>query len=171
MKFFDFSTYEARWYFYVKYFLPVFLIFFSWVIIGSLIEINYRKENLNKITGRIINIKEVQTRNSKKSQDYELRLYLDNYSKYFRITDNFKYQNIQRKLKFGDDVQIYFRPKYLLAFGFGKQTDVYQLEYKKEVLLDLSKRKRNSEGLIVMSLIFILIFGTIYYFANRKLNS
>jgi hypothetical protein len=169
MNFFDyFSTYEGQWKFFVKYFLPVFLILFSWVLIGNLIEINYRIDNLNKITGRIININEVQTLNSKKNQDYELRLYLNNYPNYFRITDNFKYQNIQNKLKFGDEVQIYFRPKYMVVFGFGKQRDVYQLESKNEILFDLDNRKRNSKGLMIISTIFLLIFGTVYFFCKKE---
>ena len=170
MKFYDFSTYEARWIFYVKYFLPVFLIFFSWVVIGNLIELNYKKDNLIKISGEIININEVVSIKRKNSQDYELRLYLNNYQKYFRILDNFKYDNIQKKIKIGDEVQIYFRPKYLVPLGMGRQTDIYQLESKNEILLDLSERKRKSKGLIVISLIALTIFGAAYYFAKRKIN-
>ena len=52
----------------------------------------------------------------------------------------------------------------------GKQTDIYQLESKNEILLDLSERKRKSKGLIVISLIFLSIFGAVYYFAKRKIN-
>jgi hypothetical protein len=57
-----------------------------------------------------------------------------------------------------------------VPFGLGKQTDVYQLEYKREILFDISQRKRNSKDIIVISLIFLSIFGTVYYFANRRLN-
>ena len=171
MKFFKDFWSLSRWEFYVKYFLLFILIVFSWMLIGNLIEVNYRKDYLNKVKGRIMIIGENLTRDYKKNQEYELVIYLDNYPKYFRITDNYKYQNIKKKLKFGDEVEIYFRPKYLVAFGLGKQTDVYQLEYKKEILFDLSKRKRNSKGLIIISLIFLLIFGSVYYFANRKLCS
>ena len=153
------------------FFLPIVIVFFPWVIVGNIIELNYRKENLNKITGQIINIKEIQIRNSRKNQDFELRLYLDNYKKYFRITDNFKYQNIKNKLKIGDEIEIYFRPKYYVLFGFGKQTDVYELQHKNATLFNISERKRNSKGLIKISLIAILIFGSIYYFAKRKIKN
>jgi hypothetical protein len=170
MKFFELPTYEDRWEYYIKYFLPVFLIFFTWVVIGNLIELNYKKDNLIKITGRIININEAVSTKRKNSQDYELRLYLNNYPEYFRILDNFKYDKIQKKVKLGDEVQIYFRPKYLVPLGMGRQTDIYQLERKNEILLDLSERKRKSKGFIVISLIFLLIFGALHYFAKRKLN-
>ena len=163
--------YVERWNRYVIYFLPIILVFFGWVIIGNIIELNYRKENLNNITGQIINIKEIQTSNSRKNQDFELRLYLDNYKKYFRITDNFKYQNIRNKLKIGDEIKIYFRPKYYVLFGFGKQTDVYELQHKNETLFNISERKRNSKGLIKISLIAVLIFGSVYYFARRKIKN
>ncbi len=171
MKFFKDFWSLSRWEFYVKYFLPFILIVFSWTLIGNLIEVNYRKDYLNKVKGRIVIINENLTKDYRNNQDYELVIYLDNYSNYFRITDNYKYKNIQKKLKFGDEVEIYFRPKYLVAFGLGKQTDIYQLEYKKEILFDLSQRKRNSKGLIILSLIFLLIFGSVYYFANKKLRS
>ena len=161
--------YVERWNRFVIYFLPIVIVFFTWVIVGNIIELNYRKENLNNITGQIINIKEIQTRNSRKNQDFELRLYLDNYKKYFRITDNFKYQKIEKKLKIGDEIKIYFRPKYYVLFGFGKQTDVYELQHKNETLFNISERKRNSKGSIKISLIVVLIFGSVYYFARRKI--
>lgn len=162
--------YVERWNRFVIYFLPIVIIFFTWVIVGNIIELNYRKENLNNITGQIINIKEIQTRNSRKNQDFELRLYLNNYKKYFRITDNFKYQKIEKKLKIGDEIKIYFRPKYYVLFGFGKQTDVYELQHKNETLFNISERKRNSKGSIKISLIVVLIFGSVYYFARRKIK-
>ena len=163
--------YVKRWNRFVIYFLPIVLIFFSWIIIGNLIELNYQKENLNNISGQIINIKEIQTRNSRRNQDFELRIQLNSFRKYFRITDNFKYQNIEKKLKIGDEVKIYYRPNYYVLFGFGKQTDVYQLEYKNETLFNISERKRNSKGLIKISLVSVLIFGSVYYFAKRKIRS
>ena len=163
--------YVERWNRYVNYFLPNVIVFFAWVIVGNIIELNYRKENLNNITGQIINIKAIQTSNSRKNQDFELRLYLDNYKKYFRITDNFKYQNIENKLKIGDEIKIYFRPKYFVLFGFGKQTDVYELQHKNETLFNISERKRNSEGIIKISLIAVLIFGSVYYSGRRKIKN
>ena len=163
--------YVERWNRFVIYFLPIVIVFFTWIIVGNIIELNYRKENLNEITGQIINIKEIQTRNSRKNQDFELRLYLDNYKKYFRITDNFKYQKIEKKLKIGDEIKIYFRPKYYVLFGFGKQTDVYELQHKNKTLFNISERKRNSKGSIKISLIAVLIFGSVYYFARRKIKN
>ena len=163
--------YIKRWNRYVIYFLPIILIFFTWIIIGNLIELNYKKENLNNITGQIINIKEIQTRNSRRNQDFELRIQLNSFQKHFRITDNFKYQNIEKKLKIGDEIKIYYRPNYYVLFGFGKQTDIYELEYKSETLFNISERKRNSKGLIKISLIAILIFGSVYYFAKRKIRN
>ena len=132
---------------------------------------NYQKENLNNISGTIINIKEIQTRNSRRNQDFELRIQLNNYKKYFRITDNFKYQNIEKKLKIGDEIKIYYRPDYYVLFGFGKQTDIYELEYKYGTLFNISERKRNSKGLIKIGLIAVLIFGSVYYFAKRKIKN
>ena len=163
--------YVERWNRYVIYFLPFVIIFFSWTIIGNLIELNYQKENLNNISGTIININEIQTRNSRRNQDFELRIQLNNYKKYFRITDNFKYQNIEKKLKIGDEIKIYYRPDYYVLFGFGKQTDIYELEYKYGTLFNISERKRNSKGLIKISLIAVLIFGSVYYFAKRKIKN
>ena len=163
--------YVERWNRFVIYFLPIVIVFFTWVIVGNIIELNYRKENLNNITGQIINIKEIQTRNSRKNQDFELRLYLDNYKKYFRITDNFKYQKIEKKMKIGDEIKIYFRPKYYVLFGFGKQTDVYELQHKNETLFNISEQKRKSKGSIKISLIVVLIFGSVYYFARRKIKN
>ena len=163
--------YVERWNRYVIYFFPVIIIFFTWVIVGNIIELNYRKENLNKITGQIINIKEIKTRNSSKNQDFELRIHLDNYKNYFRITDNFKCKNIENKLKIGDEIKIYFRPKYYVLFGFGKQTDIYELQHKNETLFNISERKRNSKGLIKISLIVVLIFSSVYYFARRKIKN
>ena len=177
MKFFNFFStiktewiYEKQWIFYVKYFLPFILIIFSWGLVGNLIESNYKKENLIKITGKIKNIKEVLNLKRKNSEDLELRIYLENYPEYFRILDNFKYNNIQKKVKLRDGVQLYFRPKYLVPIGMGKQSDIYQLEHKNKILLNLKDRKKNSKSLININLIFLLVFGILYYFAKRKIK-
>lgn len=165
------SIYERNWNIYVKYFLPVVLIFFSWILILNIVELNYQKENLNNISGTIINIKEIQTRNSRRNQDFELRIQLNSFQKYFRITNNFKYQNIEKKLKIGDEIKIYYRPNYYVLFGFGKQTDIYELEYKNEILFNIAERKTNSKGSIKISLVAVLIFGSVYYFAKRKIRN
>lgn len=143
------------------------LIFSCWIIIGNIFEVNYRKENLNKISGKITGIKEVRIVNTKRNTDYELRLYLKSNPAYFRITDNYKYHDIQNELKSGDEVQIYFRPKYLALLGFGNEFDIYQLEYKNRILFDLEKRKENSKGLIIIGLISFSMFGTAYYFVRK----
>jgi hypothetical protein len=163
--------YFERWNRYVFYFLPILIVLFSWIIIGNLIELNYQKDNLNNISGTITNIKEICTRNNRKSQDFELRIQLNSFKKHFRITDNFNYKKIENKLKIGDEIKIYYRPNYYVLFGFGKQTDIYQLEYKYETLFNISDRKRNSKGLIKISLIAVLIFGSVYYFAKRKIKN
>ena len=84
--------YFERWNRYVIYFLPIVIVLFSWTIIGNLIELNYQKDNLNNISGTITNIKEICTRNNRKSQDFELRIQLNSFEKHFRITDNFNYK-------------------------------------------------------------------------------
>ena len=165
--FFDFWNLPRRD-FYVKYFLPFILIIFSWFLIGGLVEMNYEKANLNQISGYIIGINETLV-SDYKSQHSELRIYLNNYPKYFRITDNYKYQNFIENLRLGDKILIYYRPIYLVPIGAGRQTDIYQLECKNKILFDLKNRKRNSKGLIIISSISLLFFGIFYYFARKRL--
>jgi hypothetical protein len=104
-----------------------FACFINFLFLGiswGFIESNYKKDNLCRINGIVIKINEVQARNTKKTQDYELRLYINNYPKYFRITDSFKYESILKKVTIGDKISIYYRPKYLVLLGMGRQTDI-----------------------------------------------
>ena len=162
----------SRWEFFVKYLLPFVLVFFAWALIGNLIEITYSKENLVRVTDKILSVNNVITKVVNKplykAKKHELRLYLENQDDYFRLNEKYKYENFIDKLKKGDSVTVFFRPKYLVPIGMGRQKDIYQLESGNKVLFDISARKKNSKGIVLVSSIALLIFGTLRYVAKKQ---
>ena len=135
---------------------------------------NYSKESLNSVTGKVISIDNIVTKIINKPayrrKKTELRIVLENHDGYFRLTDNYRYENILQVVKKGSNLTIYTRPKYLVPIGMGKQNDIYQMELNDSVLFSIKHRNRNSKKLIWTSSIFLGIFGSAYFFSKRKLS-
>lgn len=143
-----------------------------WIVIGNLFELAYTKQDLEFKKGRIVYFDKIITKTINKplykSIEKEVQIKLDNYPEYFRLTDNFKCDTLLNNLKLGDTITIYYRKKFLVPLGFGKQTDIYQLEYKNQVLFDIIQRKNNSKSLILVGIIATIIFGGFYIYPKYK---
>ncbi len=155
-----------------KYLLLPIILFFVWIVIGNFYELNCTKNDLKAIKGTIIDSKEVAVSVARKrinnGKRKELRLVLNNYPNYFRLTDSFQYLDIINSLKIGDTVTIYYRKKYLVPLGFGHETDIYQLEHNNKVLFDISKRKQNSKGIIFVAGLAVVLFSGMFLYYNWR---
>jgi hypothetical protein len=158
--------------FVLKYTLPFIIILFIWFAIGNSVELIYKKNNLKFVKGSIISIDnviiKVINKPLYKGKKYELRLRLNNYPDYFRLSDEFNYDNIIKSLRIGDTVTIYYRNKYLVPLTSGIQTDIYQLEFRNKILFDLIQRKQNSKGLFFTTLIASIILSVTYYYIKKE---
>jgi len=109
-------------------------VFFTWVLIGQIIQSRLTARDLIKVTGIIDDTREVATHVRKKlfytSKDIELRIYLKDTPEYFRIMDVYKYQQFRRQIKSGDTAEIYIRPKWLVPLGLGYRNDVFQMNMR-----------------------------------------
>ncbi|MBI5021008.1 MAG: hypothetical protein HZB59_06195 [Ignavibacteriales bacterium] len=156
----------SNWDFGRKYLLLPVTLFFIYCTIGQFIEMSIRKIDLLYVKGKIISIQNVVT--SKISKPFykhsvrELRIYVEGYQEYFRISDNFNYRDFIADLAIGDTVYIYHRNLLTTILGMGRQFDIYQLENKNRILFDLENRKQNASQLTLVSFMFSFFFGVFY---------
>ncbi len=155
-----------------KYFLLPVTILFLCIALGNLIELSYILSDLEVKRGAIIDFNQIITKvinkPAYKGIEQETNILLDNYPEYFRLTNNIHYSLVVNDLTIGDTVTIYYRKKYMVPLGFGQQTDIYQLEYKNQILLDLNQRKKNSKGIMLIGIIASTGFGGFYFYLRRK---
>ncbi len=133
---------------------------------------NYAVEDLEKISGKVEYNEVVTTRIIDKplykGREQELRLKLHNYPDYFRLTDNFFIGEVAGKLTIGDSVTVYYRGWLQTLLGFGRRTDIYQVEYHEKTLFELGDRQRNSKALALMGAMATLLFFPIYLHYRRN---
>lgn len=151
---------------YVKWYLLFpFMLFFSWITVGNIIEQNYALADLNKITGEVKNLIITRKQFDKNGKGKELRIFLKNSPGYFRLTDHFNFQKIVDQVSKRKVLTIFYRKTDQLKWGFGRQTDIYHVQYKGSVLFDLRKRHENSfkitmvTGIGTFVLLLLLIFN------------
>ncbi|GAA4433787.1 hypothetical protein GCM10023188_23810 [Pontibacter saemangeumensis] len=158
--------------FFRKYFLLPVNVLFVWITIGNILEMNYGVDDLKKITGKVEYNEVVTTRIINKplykGREQELRLKLHNYPEYYRLTDNFFIGEVAGKLMIGDSVTVYYRSWFQTLLGFGRQTDIYQVEYHEKTLFELSDRQRNAKGLALIGAMATLLFFPIYLHYKRN---
>jgi hypothetical protein len=160
--------------FFRKYLLVPITILYIWLTAGNLFELTYSKEKLEFKEGAIVELRQVVRKLTDKPlykrSKQEIHIKLDNFPEYFRLTDNFRCDPLIDYLKTGDTVTIYYRKKWLVLLGFGRRTDIYQLEYKNKIIFDLNQRKSNSKALILIGSIFSIIFGCLCFYLKHKRN-
>ena len=155
----------------IKYLLFPIILFFSWVTVGNIIEQNYAKADLNRITGQVDSLIIAPIYFDKNGKGKELRIFIKSSPEYFRLTNNFNYQKIIDQISKEDAITIFYRQENQLKWGFGKQADIYQLEYNGSVLYDLSKRHENSFKITLATGIGTLVFLGLYAFYRFKKSS
>lgn len=153
-----------------KYLWPIAILFFIWVFVGNMVEYNYKKQNLNWTKGKVVYIEQVTTEYYKKADDdrHELIIRLENSPADFIVRDIFDYRNVINTIKIGDTIVIYSRKKYQVIFGFGKLNEICQIEYKDNIIFDITQRKRNALGLAIISLSAIILFTSLYFFFKKS---
>ncbi|WP_205501252.1 hypothetical protein [Rufibacter psychrotolerans] len=158
--------------FFRKYFLLPVTLLFAWITIGNIIEMNYRVTDLNEITGKVEYNEVVTTRTINKpfykGREQELHLKLHNSPEHFRLTDNFFIGEVAGKLTVGDSVTVYYRNWLQTLLGFGRQSDIYQVEYHGKTLFELSSRQRNAEGLALIGALATILFFPMYLHQRRN---
>ena len=140
-----------------------------WVLVGQLIQSNMSISELVKIDGLIDKTIQVATpRPKSKRKDYELRIFLQDTTEYFRLMDIYKYQNFRGQIHNGDTAEIYIRPKWLVTLGMGYRNDIFQMTINGKTIFDISQTKRNTKGIIVVALIAIPFFIFLGLYIRRK---
>ena len=148
--------------------------FFSWVLVGQVIQSQLTVDNLVRVTGLIDSTKEVATHVRKRlfstHKDLELRIYLKDTSEYFRIMDVYKYPRFRGQIVNGDTAEIYIRPKWLVPLGLGYRNDVFQMAINRQTIFEVSQTQRNEKGIIIVSLIAIPLFIFLGGWTRRKVR-
>lgn len=142
---------------------------FAWVLIGQIIQSQLTTDKLLRITGIVDTTIEVATyRHKSNRKDHELRIFLRDTSEYFRFMDIYNYDRFRNRIKQGDAAEIYIRPKWLVPLGLGYRNDIFQMSINGQIIFDISQTHRNSNGIIIVSIIAIPLFIFLGQWTRRK---
>lgn len=140
-----------------------------WVLVGQTIQYTMTTNILTKVEGTIDTTIEVKKEKRKSSRfDYELRIFLQDTSEYFRIMDIYKYRSFREQISTGDKTEIYVRPKWLVPLGMGYRNDVFHMTINGNIIFDISKTRNNSGGIIILSILTIPFFIFLGRYIERK---
>ena len=140
-----------------------------WVMIGQIIQTNLTIDKLVKVTGTIEKSIEVAKKKRKSNlKDYELRIFLNDTTEYFRFMDIYKYDRFRDLIHHGDTAEIYIRPKWLIPLGLGHRNDIFQMTLNGQTIFEISQTKRNGNGIIIISLIAIPTFLFLGWYIKKR---
>ena len=152
-----------------QYLLYLLALAMCWVLIGQIIQYNLTINKLVKVSGIINKTTEVgKTKYKSRRKDYELRIFLDDTTEYFRLMDIYKYRSFRWKISKGDTAEIYIRPKWLVPLGMGYRNDIFQMSINGKTIFDISKTRKNATGIIIVSLLAIPISIFLGYNIKRR---
>ena len=155
-----------------KYFLlPATLVFLAmalWLSIEMILPLN----SLTKSTGIVTRMDSVITRVKNKplfkQVDKELRIFLDNQSYYYTVSTSTDFGFIISKINIGDKVFIYTRPKLYELLSFGVNKRIYQLESRKDYVIDFKEHQRKLPLSVLILWISTFGFGSYYIYRWKK---
>jgi hypothetical protein len=152
-----------------QYFFFFFATAMCWVLIGQTIQYNMTTKTLTKVDGIIDTTIEVGKRKYKsRKKTYELRIFLQDTSEYFRFMDIYKYRTFRDQIYKGDTAEIFIRPKWLVPLGMGHRNDIFQLTINGKTIFDISQTRKNSGGIIIVAIIAIPLFVFLGKYIRRK---
>ncbi|NCT93131.1 MAG: hypothetical protein GXC72_01800 [Chitinophagaceae bacterium] len=154
-----------------KYLSYLAVLFFSWVLIGQLIQANLVVDNLNKISGTIDTTMEITLFKSRSKEKYhELRIFINEKGDYFRLMDTYDYPRFLPNIKRGDSAEIYIRPKWLTVLGMGYGNDIFQMAINGKVVFEISETRKTAKGIAVIAAVAIPVFAFLAALINRALR-
>ena len=139
------------------------------VLVGQSIQYTMTTKILTKIDGIIDTTIEVKKKKRKSRRfDYELRIFLQDTTEYFRFMDIYNYNSFRNQINNGGKAEIFVRPKWLVPLGMGHRNDIFQMSINGKIIFDISQTKKNSGGIILLSLIAIPGFILLGRYLKRK---
>jgi hypothetical protein len=170
--FYDDLTYLPKRKFNAKYTAPFLVFFLFCVLVGQLITMVIPLNQLNKVSGHIVNMGTVITSwshsrySNRSTPNYALAITLDNTQSY-NIQDENTRANISSTLKNGDYIIIYYPTLTLNIISAGLARDVSQVEFGGKVLYSW-KEQQNEEWFIVGLLVvaIVVFYWLIGYLRN-----
>lgn len=130
-----------------QYFFYFFAIAMCWVLVGQTIEYTMTTKTLTKVDGIIDTTIEVGKKKYKsRKKTYELRVFLQDTSEYFRFMEIYKYRAFRHQIRHGDTAEIFIRPKWLILLGMGHRNDIFQMTINRNTIFDISRTRKNSGG-------------------------
>lgn len=158
--------------FHTDIFMLVFVIVFLWFTITLLYDQLTSFQSLKKHTGVIRKsefvITQIKNKPLFKDTTREMRLYLNNDSKYYSIKTNDRLPEFD-SLFWDDSVNLYTKDKWLGIFGFAENMIVH-LERVPDgkVFLDYEKAQRSKKGLYLLTGIFTIALFWWYIHRTRR---
>ncbi len=140
-----------------------------WVLVGQSIQYTMTTKILTKVDGIIDTTTEVKKKKYKSRRfDYELRVFLQDTTEYFRFMDVYNYNSFRKQINNGDKAEIFIRPKWLVPLGMGHRNDIFQMTINGKPIFDISQTRNNSGAIILLALIAIPVFILIGQYLKRK---
>ena len=140
------------------------------VLVGAqYIQSRLTISDLTEVTGTIKSTERVTYWAQGRSGHWvsELRVFLTDKPDYFRIMGVYDFLEFSDQIIAGESVKLYVRPGWLAVIGMGYKYDIMHLEIKDVVLLDISRTRRNSQGIIFVGIFSIIIFVLLGIFGKK----
>lgn len=147
-------------------------LFFLWSTISLLVDSTTNNKDLVAHKGQIISLKIIKTRTVDKSfkrkSRTELRLSIDNGDNYFTSSKPSNFADINSRLKVGNTITVFTKPKLFGIFGMKKNNDITHLIKGDIIIIDFEQYKKSISGFFILTFIAFIVFFTLYYLRIRR---
>ena len=160
----------------LKYVVPAIAVFFTYGAVGHFYVSYLSLDDLQKQTGQPLyaDVRFLQgTKHNYKY--YPLYIQLDNSPKEFRLMDTYNeyFPFIQDQVNAAKEITIYYRTPFQTFMGFGKETDIIQINKGNTTIFSMETVGKHSRKTSLMMFVFAAILWGIYYwfYVRKQQNS
>jgi hypothetical protein len=143
-----------------------------WLTISLIADSGKKTSDLIRHTGVVLNIDsviiEVKDKPLFKQTTQELRLIINTEPACFMLTTTGSFRYVTSKIKIGDTVTIFTKPRTLMVFGLRKENDISQLVKGGITIINYQQYRTKAKKLSIMFAISTIAVGIIYYIRTKK---
>ena len=146
-------------------------LFFLWSTISLLVDSTTNKKDLVAHKGQIISLKIIKVtskKSFKRKFRTELRLSIDNGDNYFTSSKPSNFAEIISRLKVGNSITVFTKPKLFGIFGMKRDNDITHLIKGDLIIIDFEQYKKSISGFFILTFIAFIGFFTFYYIRIRR---
>jgi len=143
-----------------------------WLTISLIADFKIKTSDFIRHKGVILTIDSVVTRVKDKplfkQTTQELRLTINTEQEYFTSTTTTGFGDITSKIKTGDTVTIFTKPKTIMIFGLKKANDISHLVKDDKTIVDYEEYRATTKKMMILLAIPTIVIAIIYYVRTKK---